>query len=230
MGGGDPYSAPLVRTLRRAGIRRLEALVLTHPDLDHIGGAPSVLEGLDVAAVGDPGRSRETRPYLDVLESTAAEPARWIALTRGDHLELDGVVLDVLHPSRSTPADADPNATSVVLLLRYGLFTALLTGDAPAEVEDALTARVGRVDVLKVAHHGSRTSSSDRFLGEVQPSLSVVSAGRRNRYGHPHADVTARLLRHSGAVLRTDLDGAVRIVARRDGEWEVHTERGGGSN
>jgi competence protein ComEC len=220
----DPYDLDVVRALRRAGVRRLEMLVLTHPDLDHIGGAPPIFETLEVASVGDPGRGRGTGPYLDALRAAEAEPASWVALERGDHLEIDGVTLDVLHPIADIPGDADPNDMSVVLLLRYGLFTALLTGDAPARVEEAVGADVGHVDLLKVAHHGSRTSSSERFLREVRPSVSVISAGLRNRYGHPHAEVEARIRRHSEQTLRTDRAGAVRLVARRDGTWDVEAE------
>jgi competence protein ComEC len=221
----DPYDLEVVRALRRAGVRRLEMLVLTHPDLDHIGGAPPILETLEVGSVGDPGRERGTVPFLDVLRAAGTEPAPWIALKRGDRLAIDGVTLDVLHPTEDTPENADPNDASVVLLLRYGLFTALLTGDAPARVEEAIGADVGRVDLLKVAHHGSRTSSSERFLLEVRPSISVISAGHRNRYGHPHPEVEARIREHSGRTLRTDRDGVVRVLARRDGTWEVEAAR-----
>jgi len=222
---GDPYGLQVVRTLRRAGGRRLEMLILTHPDLDHIGGSAPILQAFEVASVGDPGRGRGTEPYLHALRAATEEPAQWFALKRGDRLEFDGVTLDVLHPAVETPSDVDPNDTSVVLLLRYGLFTALLTGDAPARVEEAIGADVGPVDLLKVAHHGSRTSSSESFLQEIRPSLSVISAGSRNRYGHPHPEVEKRILLYSGQTLRTDRVGAVQVVARRDGTWEVEAER-----
>ena len=221
---GDADRSALVRELRRAGANRLALMVLTHPDLDHIGGAPAVLEGLEVAAVADPGLARGTGPYLAALEAAASEPAPWVVLRRGDLLEIDGLQLEVLHPGPLEPGEADPNRNSLVMLLRYGLFSALLTGDAPADVEEEVAARTGRVDLLKVAHHGSRTSSSDAALQALGPALSVVPVGRRNRYGHPHPEVWSRLVARSGAVLRTDRHGTVRIVARPDGSWSVHTQ------
>ena len=222
----DPFASAVVRSLRRAGIRRLDFVVLTHPDLDHIGGAGPILETLDVAVIGDPGRGRGTEPYLDALRFAHSEPATWHRLTRGDRFEIDGMTLDVLHPSATTPPDVDPNDASVVLLLRFGLFTALLTGDAPAHVEEAIGKEVGPIDLLKVGHHGSRTSSSSAFLESVRPSISVISVGRNNRYGHPHPEVEERILRYSSLTFRTDRDGAVQVIARRDGTWETAAERG----
>lgn len=226
-GREDPRTLPVVRAMGRAGTRRLEALVLTHAHLDHIGGAGPLLEALDVAAVADPGWPSGSDPYVDLLREAAAEHLPWVSLEAGDRLDLDGVSLRTLYAGGKLPPDADPNATSVVLLLRFGLFTALLTGDAPASVEEELAGEVGPLDLLKVGHHGSRTSSSPAFLEETHPGLAVISAGRRNRFGHPHPEVLERLLRRSGAVLRTDRDGTVRVVGRRDGSWEVTTGRAG---
>ena len=145
----------------------------------------------------------------------------WVTLRAGDVLELDGVALRVLHPAASVEPGGEPNASSLVLLVRYGAFTALLTGDAPAAVEEAVAGEAGDIDVLKVAHHGSRTSSSADFLAVVRPEAALVSAGRRNRFGHPHADVVARLREGGSRVHRTDLSGDLRVVARRDGGWHL---------
>jgi competence protein ComEC len=226
--GASPHGTRVVRGLRRAGAGRMELVVVTHPDLDHIGGLPAVLAALPVRAVAGPGRIRGTAPYRRALGGAREEPAPWRVLERGDVLHLDGVDLRVLHPPpTSHGADAHGvNGASVVLHLRFGAFTALLTGDAPAAVEEAAARGLGAVDLLKVGHHGSATSSSSAFLSRVRPGVAIIPVGRRNRYGHPEAGVLQRLHRWAGEVWRTDVHGEVRIRARRDGSVEVEAERG----
>lgn len=112
-----------------------------------------------------------------------------------------------------------------MLLVRYGEFEALLTGDAPVEVEEAILADLpSELEVLKVGHHGSNTSTSPLLLARTSPALAVISVGARNRYGHPHADVVSRIIESGARVLRTDLSGDIVIRARRSGLHEVRTE------
>ena len=120
----------------------------------------------------------------------------------------------------------EPNDQSVVLLLRYGRFSALLTGDAPAAVERALveSGRIPDIAVLKAGHHGSQTSTSWELLEAALPELAVISAGPRNRYGHPHAPVLARLERVGAAITRTDRDGTVRVRGFDTGSYSVSVE------
>jgi len=228
-GAASASEAAAVRALRDRGVTRLEALLLSHPDLDHIGGVVPLVESFDPALVAGPGHVRGTEAYRSALEAAAAadggDGIRWLALARGQRLRLDGVHLEVLHPAGRPDASDEPNASSLVLLLRFGAFTALLTGDAPRAVEEDVAGLVGDVDLLKVAHHGSRTSSSPRFLAAVTPEVALVSVGRRNRYGHPHPEVTARL-EAAARLLRTDRNGTIRVTVERDGGWRVRTERG----
>ena len=119
----------------------------------------------------------------------------------------------------------DPNDVSVVLLLRNGAFSALLTGDAPKDLEEEIAAAAGPVNLLKVAYHGSSTSSSAAFLSQVRPALALVSAGQGNRYGHPTPQVINRLQEAGALVLRTDLNGEADVRAREDGSWTVSSQR-----
>ena len=214
--------------LRRRGVARIEALVLTHPDLDHIGGAEAVVQELDVGYVVDPSQATGKDSYVGVLEAASRRGVPWLEARRDVSVTLDGVEVTVLHPDGPTPASfggTDSNAESVVLLVRYGEFEALLTGDAPVGVEEAILDDLpSDLEVLKVGHHGSNTSTSASLLARTSPELAVISVGARNRYGHPHTDVVNRIMESGARVLRTDLSGDIVIRARRSGLHDVRTE------
>lgn len=198
----DRYTDQGLRTilphLARYGIRRLDAVVVTHPHSDHLGGLPALLRAIPVGRVlvsghpYDSGLVAETRQLLDSL-GLRAEP-----VAAGDTLALDPAVrLHVLWPRN--PSALDPNDASVVLRVAYGQTAFLLTGDVEAAAEARLAAYPAallQADVVKVAHHGSSTSSTAGFLGplsqEGAPALAVVSVARSNRYGLPDEEVLAR--------------------------------------
>ena len=223
---GDPGAHPVVRALRRLGVARLEALVLTHPDLDHIGGAPAVLASFPVGRVMDPGVPAGKDAYVGLLEEAAEREIPWSAALRGGRVELDGVVLEVLSPDTGQAREgADANATSVVLALRFGAFDALLTGDAPVEVERRILPGVtSALEVLKVGHHGSSTSTDSSLLEWTHPQIALVSVGRGTRYGHPAPEVLARLEGAGVEIHRTDRMGRLRVRGRRDGTFQVGVE------
>ena len=214
--------------LRRRGVTRIEALVLTHPDLDHIGGAEAVLQGLDVGYVLDPAQATGKDAYVGVLEAASRGAVPWLEARSDVSITLDGVEISVLYPNGSPLASysgTDFNARSIVLLVRYGEFEALLTGDAPADVEEAILDLLpSDLEVLKVGHHGSNTSTSPLLLARTSPEVAVISVGARNRYGHPHTDVLNRIIESGARILRTDLSGDIVIRARRSGLYDVRTE------
>jgi competence protein ComEC len=219
----------LARVLVAEGIPRLSMLVLTHPDLDHMGAAADLMRTLPVAAVADGGVVRSTDAYREVLRAAQEEGVPWVVLRRGESWTLDGVSLEVLHPGPDASGDArEPNDASVVLLVRWGAFEALLTGDVSVSVEEEILPLLAPVELLKVGHHGSRTSTGDRLLDRVRPKVSAISVGRRNRFGHPAAEVLERLREKGGRVVRTDLHGTVVVRGREDGSWTLATDRNGG--
>lgn len=225
---GDPEGHPVVRALRRAGVTRLDALVLTHPDLDHIGGAAAVLATFDVGRVVDPGLAAGKDAYVGILETAVARNVPWVSAVAGDRLDLDGVELHVLSPlgQGGAEGDTESNAASVVLAVRYGAFDALLTGDAPVSVERAILAGVSpSLEVLKVGHHGSDTSTDPSLLAQAHPRTALLSVGRGNRYGHPAPDVLKRLEAAGVEIHRTDREGTLRVRGRRNGEVRVEAER-----
>ena len=214
----------VVPYLLRHGVRRIEALILTHPDADHIGGAVAVLDAFDVGIVIDPGLAAGKTMFIDVLAAARREGQRWVAGRADVAFEIDGVRFDMLYPLHEFDATLTANDLSVVFRLDFGRFAALFLGDAPTEVEELLAARHGaglRSTVLKVGHHGSTTSTGEALLRTVRPEVGLISAGRRNRYGHPAPSVVRRLEAHQVRVLRTDVLGNVTVRATRAGEVEV---------
>ncbi len=212
--------------LRAHHVRRLEALVLTHPHADHVGGAPAVLRGVEVGRVVEPGLAVGSSFYLETLRAARERGVAWSAARQGRQLTLDGVVLELLWPPEGTlDSVSDANEISAVVHLRYGAFSALFTGDAGEAEEEAMTRRYGgslRARVLKAGHHGSRTSTSAAFLDAVRPERVVVSAGKRNRYGHPAPETLRRLEERGIPVSRTDRDGTVSVVVTEGGgAWRL---------
>jgi competence protein ComEC len=206
--------------------RRIDVVLLTHPHEDHVAGLVPVLERFRVGLVLDSGRAYENPTYPRFLALATAEPeARTVLARAGQAYALDAAThLTVLFPTDADAAaplpDGDINNASVVALLEHGRFRLLLTGDAEAPVEQLLLARgvLGPVDVLKVGHHGSDSSTLPAFVAKLQPRFALVSTGSGNEYGHPHASTLRTLAAFPGlVVLRTDRDGSVELVVERSG-------------
>ena len=239
-GGSDAGLTRVIPYLHARGARRLEAVVLTHPDEDHAGGLAAVLKGIRVGAVIGPGVSIGQAGQMDGLAEARRAGVPWRRAAAGDEWTIDGVRFRVLHPpgpagpggdaAAEAPDPDAPNDWSVVLEVTWGDFSALLTGDADAKVEAAVLARRAAgapraVTLLKVGHHGSITSTAEAFVDAVRPEYALISVGARNRYGHPDPAVLARLERAGARIYRTDLHGTVAAVARRDGSVRVRSAR-----
>ncbi|HEX5632102.1 MAG TPA: ComEC/Rec2 family competence protein, partial [Gemmatimonadales bacterium] len=215
----------VVPFLERAGIRRVEALVVSHGHADHVGGAPSLLARIPVTAAVEPAAPATEEAYLAFLDVLGRSDGQWVPARPGLEFTLDSVRFRVLHPDPAWPGwGLDVNDDSVILLVEYGAFRALFAGDAGEAAERVLRGRIGPVQVLKVGHHGSRTSSSVPWLRELAPRLAVVSVGT-NRYGHPAPDVLDRLGAHRAVVWRTDQEGTISV--RTDGRRVIAAGRRG---
>ena len=205
---GDIAGRVLVPALADLGVRRLHALVLTHGDRDHCGGLADLRSYLPVDEIwASPGWTG-TCP----VELLGHRGARWRPLYAGMERQDAGWMFDVLWPEAGDRRRG--NGRSLVLRVSGGGRSILLTGDLEAADEQRLLrqGRVPKVDVLKVAHHGSKSSTTDRYLRAVSPRLAVISAGRHNRFGHPHPSVVERLQAHGAVVLRTDHHGVIRLA------------------
>ncbi|HSJ31205.1 MAG TPA: DNA internalization-related competence protein ComEC/Rec2 [Longimicrobiales bacterium] len=221
---GDAGRDRVVPYLLARGARRLDALILTHPDADHIGGAEAVLDAFEVGLVIDPGLPAGKDIFIDLLAAARRDGQRWVAARDGISFDIDGVRIALLFPFTAVDATSDANDNSVVFRLTFGAFAALFLGDAPVAVEEQLVARHGdglASAVLKVGHHGSRTSTGAALLEAADPTVALVSAGRRNRYGHPNPGVLQRLEDYRVRVLRTDQSGNFIVRAARSGRIDV---------
>jgi len=225
--GNDAGRSTVIPYLGRRG-GALDMFVLSHPHTDHVGGAASVLRVLHPATYVDAGFPGPADAYRASLDQARASHVRWVRAHPEDRVTIDGVTLEFLAPdSVWTSALVDPNLASVITLVRYGDVRMLLMGDAERPEEDWLLAHEVselHADILKVGHHGSKTSSSDAFLAAVRPRLALVSVGAGNKYGLPTPQIMDRLAAGGAQVLRTDRLGT--IVARTDGH-RVFVEAGG---
>jgi len=218
-----PPEADVARQLGRLGVRRLAAIVITHPHRDHVGGAGAVLVKLPVGFVLDPREPTDSFDEKSALAWARRRHVVVVAARVGQFFRLGRLRLHVLWPDGPGLAGDDPHHHAVVLLASYGQTDVLLTADAESEV--TLPLRPPPIEILKVAHHGSVDTGLSELLRLVRPRVAVISVGRGNDYGHPVPSTIASLERFPGlAVYRTDEDG--RIVVESDGtRISVRTER-----
>nr|MBA2627256.1 MBL fold metallo-hydrolase [Gemmatimonadales bacterium] len=212
LGRDDAGRRVVLPFLQRHGVTRLAAVVISHAHADHVGGAAAVLARVPADAVIEPGRLYADPVYYRFLDAVATGGDPWQVARSGQHFAIDGVRFTVLHPDTTwTEWGTDLNEDSAVLLVDYGAFSALFAGDAGLPAERLMAGHAGRVDLLKVGHHGSRGASGDAWLEELRPRAAVISVGQRNRYGHPAAEALARLARHHAELWRTDREGTITV-------------------
>lgn len=221
--------------LKYRGIRELEAVFITHPDEDHCNGIRELLlvapdEGLGIKrlCLPDVGKTARTEAYEELV--TAAERAKVPIsyFSEGMSLQDDELHLKCLHPDKGYIGNNE-NAYSIVLLMKYETFEALFTGDVEGEGEEELIHVLQEevqapIDVLKVAHHGSRYSTSEEFIALTRPKVSVISCGENNSYGHPHKETLERLAEEGCAVVTTPQYGAITIEVVSKKEFSVSYE------
>ncbi len=202
-GGRAEQAEKLLRALRALGVEALELLVATHPDADHVGSLPQVVDELPVGLALLSPAFPQDHPLVQALKARGV-PTLYPGA--GSRFRVGKGEVRVLWPARLSGED---NQDGLALLLDFGLGRALLLADLPAEVERELG--VDPVDVLKVSHHGSRTGTSETLLSRAKPKVALVGVGQ-NPFGHPHLEVLKRLRAHGVQVFRTDRDGAVRVL------------------
>ncbi|MBU0998938.1 MBL fold metallo-hydrolase [Patescibacteria group bacterium] len=219
--GGPPRKVlgPLAQVMSPFD-KSIDALIITNPDVDHIGGFLDILKKYKVGLVLESGALTDSKTYQSLREEMKKQNIPDILARRGMRLDMGGgVVIDILFPDRDVSSWAT-NEGSVVARLSYGNTSIMLTGDATLKTEKIILSENSKDQlkstILKVGHHGSRTSSSGEFLKAIAPAYAIISDGKKNNFGHPHQETLDALAQISAQIFRTDLLG--NIVMKSDGK------------
>ena len=216
--GNDAEILPILEAL---GVSGIDLVIASHPHFDHIGGIASVLWSMPVRYFMDNGQRHNTAAFRSLMRTVAAFNVVHVWPTE-DPIELGSVRLRSLPPPGW---GLNTNNESIGVIVEHGAFSALLTGDAEVdELNYFLSRGVPRVTVLKASHHGSRSGVTPRWVDVTRPQIVVISCGADNAYGHPDPWALRYYEAVADSIYRTDLDGHVAIVGRRDGTFEVATQ------
>lgn len=225
--GTNPAGSDVVHYLRNQGVQRLDMVIATHGDVDHIGGMDDVIEAFEIdtfiMAFMPEGFEPTTKSYLSVLQALDRKNVAVTEAVPGAAYSLGGAAVEILGPVRALE---DSNNMSVVCRVSFGERRFLFMGDAEQEEEASLLEAGADLsaDVIKIGHHGSRTSTTAALLDAVSPRYALITSGADNAYGHPHQATLDALAKRHIACYRSDLCGT--IVVRCDGEAiTVETER-----
>lgn len=221
--GTKESSKVLIDYLKSIEIDTIDVFVLTHPHSDHIGGAVDVMENFEVKQILDSGFVHTSLTYEKYLDKIDEKNIPFTVVKSGDEFSLGDALVLILSPDK--PME-DANNSSIVMRVEFQDFSCVFTGDVEAQVEEEIIKSYPNIQsvCLKVAHHGSDTSSSKGFLKAVTPEISVIHVGKDNPYGHPNKDILKRLANINTKVYRTDLDGTVIIMS--DGsDYSVETTK-----
>jgi competence protein ComEC len=222
-GGRDASVLRMLGEERPFFDKSIDVVVATHPDLDHVGGLTDVLERYEVASILLTENEQDTPANIEFLAAAAAENAVLIRPDAGEQFMLgENVSIAVLSPTGDERL-WESNTASIVLKVTYGETSFMLTGDAPSEIENYIVGAYGTFldsDVLKLGHHGSRTSTSELFLDAVSPSYAVVSAAVGNSYGHPHQEVMQRVFARNIQSSHTGTDGTITFHSDGQTVWK----------
>ncbi len=195
--------------------RKVEMMVLTHPQQDHMEGQMAVFANYEVENMVTTGVENDTELYREWQKALVNEGSKVYKPMAGDAISVGGVSFDVLWPAKSryeiwqAKPPTDVNESSVILKLNYAGKCAYFTGDIPKEILELVVN--GKCDILKVAHHGSKTGTNQRVLDEVKPSVALISVGQNNKFGHPNKEVLDILDAVGVKILRTDKMGDIEV-------------------
>lgn len=208
--GENYHGQGIIDYVQTIGYHKLDYVVATHPHEDHIGSMPYIVRNFEIGSIYMPDVTANTATFESLLKAIKAKGLRVKNGRTGVHIIKDGeLTADIIAPDK--PDESNLNNSSIVLLLTFGNVSYLLTGDAETKELNAIRADM-HATVLKAGHHGSKTSTTQTLLKKISPSVTVISCGKNNDYGHPHAEVLKMLKSVNSSVYRTDRDQTV-IVA-----------------
>ena len=210
--GNNDDGEKVVQFLKGLGISKIDYLIGTHPHEDHIGGLDNVINSFDIGTIYMPKVVTTTKTFESVLDAIEAKNLSVTTPVIGNEFSMGSAKFQIL----STGTDEDDlNSCSIVLRLKFGNLAYLFTGDEETVNEEKMinSGYDLSADVLKVAHHGSNTSSSEEFLDRVSPDVAIIMVGEGNSYGHPHSEILNRLNARNIKIYRTDTDGTILITS-----------------
>ncbi len=215
--GENSSGDTVVSYLKKEGVEKIDVLVGTHPDGDHIGGMDKVIDSFELGTVYMPKVSKNTKTFGDVLKGLKKKKLKIDKPVAGEDIDFDNTIKVKILAPNSDKYD-DTNNYSIVLKVSYGKTSFLLTGDAEDVSEEEMLKKGYdlKADVLKVGHHASKSSTTPEFLSAVSPKYAVISVGKGNKYGHPHKKTIKRFKDGNIEIYRTDKDGTV--VFNSDGK------------
>jgi len=212
---GGPSGKALLENLSKvmsAQDRYIDLMVMTHPQLDHFGGFISLLKNYEIGTFISSGRKGEISAYYELSSLLEKMKVPRLVLGEGDSITVGDDNLSILAPTQTGILSGELNDTALVVLLETAKIKALYTADIDSHTEEELIAKYDLdVDVLKVAHHGSRFSSSEKFLQKISPAVAVIEVGK-NTYGHPTKAALDRLGKFTQEIFRTDKQGIVKVI------------------
>jgi len=230
-GNYDKYDAGkniVLPYLLARGITKLDYIVVSHFDSDHVGGLFAIIENLKVGKIFIGKQYESSEELKDLIKIANKKKVEIFGLESGNRLNIDRYVyFDVLFPdSKNMIPENHKNNNSLIVKLIYGEFSCLFTGDVEEIAEKKIVRKYENsnelnTDILKVAHHGSKTSTIEEFLKEAKPKVALISAGENNTFGHPNRNVLERLENTGCQIFRTDNDGEITIRVNRKGRIRI---------
>lgn len=208
--GNNEDGPDVVKFLEEKGIQKLDYLVGTHPHEDHIGGLDDVIKSeIEIKNILMPKIQTNTKTFEAVLDAIAAKGLKVTAPGKGDRVEVGKTQCEIMNDSIID--NKNLNLSSIIIRLQFGETSFLFMGDAETKNEEQR--KWTQTNVLKVGHHGSNTSSSEKFLKQVQPQYSVIMAGKDNSYGLPKSNILERIQTIGSKLYRTDMDGTIKMTS-----------------
>lgn len=203
--------------LKRRGVKKIDVLIATHPDTDHIGSMDYIIDKFKISHFYMPDAKTDSEAFYNLLDSCKEKNLKIEYLTKGDRLKIDSsTTMEILSPSTITDKN---NLNSIVSLLNYKGYEFLFTGDAEKENESEILSSCNLPDIefLKAGHHGSSSSSTDEFIAKLKPEAVAISCGYNNDYGHPHRSVLDTFRENGSVVYRTDKNGTLVFYCDENG-------------
>jgi competence protein ComEC len=197
------------------GYSHIDYLIATHADADHMQGLSDVARNFDIGSILVGTIADADPEFADLMKAADSRKIPVATVRSGDELEIGGAKIRILHPADNFAEPKFANNSSVVMKISFGSRNFLMTGDIEKEAETKLLSAGTfdlKADVIKVAHHGSRTSSTENFVNRVGAEIAVISVGRKSRFGHPHAEVVERWKNSGAIVLKTGDNGTVTVA------------------